>query len=584
MVAYGTQLLSGSSATVVSPVSPSADPTGAVNAAAVSAALAALPASGGVVKLQPNVAWNLKCGVVTATTGQYIDAGGCTINMIGAGDLFRFVDTSNYSTRSLSGGAGLLGYPVVDGTATTGNSCIVHAGDILQLAVFVQAQNCTAGTTSKAVWFDNQYYFTEQAYGRIHASNCTAAVVFDNSANPSGQATSSFARPDIQVYIDAQAQQNGVVLQNGAVLYDGPGLGIFGNMVTTAAANTAAVLSVLGQGSTGSNTNYSAIACPLQIGVESDTIHANGPMTIRYTDGNNTIAGPGYVDFPFGHFTASNLPGAFCFVFTGPVTGDSVLAQFAWSFQDTISAPAGVQLAQFAAALPVTANNQVINVGAVTYIRLSAAAAFTGLQLNNVNGLYGQLVVLVNESAFPLAFDVPATSSVASGRVIPAGGQMTYIYDHFTGLWYPAVPGQATAVLGAAFTSGTGTAQQPVTGLSAYLGVGTWKVRGWFPYAGAGTVGSTQTFAFTFGGAASASAGYVAWQNQAAAYSPPVTGAAVTTPAATATITSTVYYMEVTATVVVTAAGVLQLTVQSATSGDEITVESGAFLETAQAA
>lgn len=566
---------------------PSGVTSGVTDAANIAAAIAALPASGGVVRLAASGPWYIQCGQITGTTGQYVDAEGCYINATGAGDVFRFVDTTNYATRTLVGGAGLLGFPVVDGTATTGNSSAFHGGDILQLACEVQARNFAAGTTSKGVWFDNQYWFTEQLYGRVYVIDCAAGMVFDNSANLSGSATSSFARPDVNVYL-AQIVDNvlgdGVVLQNGSVIYDGI-LGIFGNMVTTTAANTAAVLRITGQGAGGSNTNFSEIAnTNLVIGVESDTAEANGPMTIFYGSGNNSITECwGGIDFPFGRFTQSNLPGQEDFVYTGPVNGDATLEQYGWSFQSMVTAPAGLQLSQFVSATAVTANGQTIGVGQVSYIRLTAAAAFTGLILNNLAGLYGQVVVVVNESAFPLTFAVPATSTVASGFVIPAGSQQTYVYDHFTGLWYGTQPQEFTAALATAFTSATGTAQQNVTGLAAYLSVGTWKVRGWFPYVGAGTVGSTQKFAFTFAGTASASS-YVTWVNQAAAYSAPVTGAAVTTAITTATITATPYYMEFTATLIVTAAGLLQLTVQSTTSGDEITIEGGAFLEATQVA
>jgi hypothetical protein len=135
-----------------------------------------------------------------------------------------------------------------------------------------------------------------------------------------------------------------------------------------------------------------------------------------------------------------------------------------------------------------------------------------------------------------------------------------------------------SAALASSFTSGSGTAAQNVTGLSVPLGVGTWKVRGWLPYVGAGTVGSTQTFAFSFSGTAG-SGTYVAWKNTAAAYEAPAVGSTVTTPFTTATITSTPYLLEFSGTVHVTAAGTLQLTVQSTVSGDEVTIEGGALLE-----
>lgn len=430
-------------------IQPSGDTTGAADAAAVSAAIAALSGSPGVVRLSSNAPWYISCGSITCTTGQYVDATGCVIHATGAGDVFRWVDASNYGTRLSStagkvGGGGLTGNPAIDGTSTTGNSCAFHGGDILQLRCEAQALNFTAGTTSKGFWFDNVNWFTEQLYGRVYAQNCTTAVVFDNSSNPGGTATASFARADVDVYVAQvtdNVAQDGVTVQNGATVYDGH-LGIFGNFVTTSAATTSAVLRITGQGAGGSNTNYSAVnSGELIIGVESDTALANGPYTVYYGSGNNEIYECyGTMDFAFGHFTASNLPGATVFVYTGTVNNDAVLGNFAWSFQNVVSAANGLQLAQYATATTVTANGQTINVGAVTYIRLTATAARTGLILNNSGGLYGQLCVLVNEGSFPLSFAAAGTSTVAAGLVIPPGAQQTYVYDHFTALWYPVQP------------------------------------------------------------------------------------------------------------------------------------------------
>ena len=237
-------------------VAPSKDVTGAKDAAAVSAALAALTATGGVVRLAATAQWYIECGQVSATTGQYIDAAGCNISAVGAGDVFRWVDV-NYGSKSYFGG-GLLGFPTIDGTSTTGNSCAFHGGDTVQLAVHVQANNFTAGTTSKGVWLDNNYLWTEQAYGRIRTYNCTSSVVFDNSVNTSGTATGSFDRADLDIYIDEFAGQDGVVFQNGTYIVDGR-LGIFGNFKTTSAANTSAVLRLTGQGAEAASTAYSSL-------------------------------------------------------------------------------------------------------------------------------------------------------------------------------------------------------------------------------------------------------------------------------------------------------------------------------------
>lgn len=444
---YGRAVYSGPG--TGSAVYPSGDTSGAADAAAVAAAVAALSGSPGVVKLSSNAPWYISCGSITCTTGQYIDATGCVIHATGAGDVFRWVDTSSYSTRLSStagkvGGGGLIGFPAIDGTSTTGNSCAFHGGDILQLRCEAQALNFTAGTTSKGFWFDNTVWFTEQLSARVYAQNCKSAAVFDNSSNVSGTATASFARAHVDVYVAQvtdNVAQDGVTVQNGATIYDGH-LGIFGNFVTTSAASTSAVLRITGQGAGGSNTSYSAVnSGELIIGVESDTALANGPYTVYYGSSNNEIYECyGTMDFAFGHFTASNLPGATVFVYTGTVNNDAVLGNFAWSFQNVVSAANGLQLAQYATATTVTANGQTINVGAVTYIRLTATAARTGLILNNSGGLYGQLCVLVNEGSFPLSFAAAGTSTVAAGLVIPPGAQQTYVYDHFTALWYPVQP------------------------------------------------------------------------------------------------------------------------------------------------
>jgi hypothetical protein len=572
---------------------PSGVTSGVTDAAAINAALAALPADGiGIVRLAATAPWYIECGQVTGTTGQYIDATGCYIYGTGAGDVFRFVDTTNYATRTLVGGAGLLGNPVIDGTLTTGNSSPFHGGDILQLAFFYQANGFTAGTTSKGIWLDNNYWFTEQAYGRVYLKNCTAYAVFDNSANISGSATSSFARPEIDIYVAQQTenvQQDCLVFQNGAVPYDGGHIGLFGNVVTTTAANNAAVIRITGQGAGGSNTNFSSVLnTQLIVGVESDNVNANGPYTIFYGSGNNVIQECfGGMDFPFGVFQQSNLPGQECFVFTGPVNGDATLEQYAWSFQSMVAAPAGLQLSQFISATAVTANGQAIEVGQVTYIRLSAAAAFTGLILNNVGGLYGQLVVIVNESTFPQSFAVPATSGVANGFVIPAGAQQTYIYDHFTGLWYTTEPQPFTAALATTFTaSATGTGAQNVTGLAAYLSVGTWKVKAYLPYQGATAAGTTH-FGFTFSGVAGTGSA-VSWKSILAAtpFITPTTSATITTvSSASATLTTSPGpFFEAELTIAVTTAGTLQLQVYNGTSGDDTEVLGGASLEALQVA
>jgi hypothetical protein len=134
------------------------------------------------------------------------------------------------------------------------------------------------------------------------------------------------------------------------------------------------------------------------------------------------------------------------------------------------------------------------------------------------------------------------------------------------------------SILGTTFTSGTGTSFQTVTGMSLFLATGTYKLNGRFYYTGAGTVGSTQTFNFTFGGTTSAVQG--AWQFRTAAYTAPVSTTTLTTSSGLSpTVTSTTYPLDWEAYAVVTGAGTLQAVVASTTSGDEVSVLAGSYLQ-----
>jgi hypothetical protein len=272
---------------LVSIVQPSGDTSGATDAAAISAAVSALPSTGGVVRLVPTATWYIECGqVVVSTSGVYIDAAGCYINAVGAGDVIRMYDT-DYGDRTFYGG-GLLGFPMIDGSATTGNSCGFHGGDILQLQVYAQVRHFNAGTTSKGVWIDNNYQWTEQGEARVFAQACTTGVAFDNSVNTSGTSTGSFDRFSLTAFIDQQQQGDGVVLQNGAILVDGA-LNIYGNFGYHS-TTTYAVLRI-----TGSNVanSYSLInGSAINIGTECYSGSGSvAPQTIAFGSGSGTVTG-----------------------------------------------------------------------------------------------------------------------------------------------------------------------------------------------------------------------------------------------------------------------------------------------------
>jgi hypothetical protein len=129
------------------------------------------------------------------------------IEWYGTGDVFRIYDSTLWSSKTVNGG-GFLGL-TVDGTHATGNSSGVHVGDIFKLKFDVGVQNFFAGTTSKGIWFDNQYSWCEQMEGEIFAQNCTQHVVFDNTANTSGNATGSYDRMNLNIFINQNGTGSG---------------------------------------------------------------------------------------------------------------------------------------------------------------------------------------------------------------------------------------------------------------------------------------------------------------------------------------------------------------------------------------
>lgn len=306
--------------------------SGSTNATAIAAAITALGGNPGMIKLDPTVPWNIACGSLTLTTGQYVDAAGCIINATGAGDLFRWVDTSAYSGRTAQGG-GLLGFPLLDGSGTTGNATPFHAGDILQLAMFFQAQNWTAGTTSKGFWLDNQNFWTEQAYGRVYLQNCTAHGVFDVSGTPAVTATGSFDRCGLDIFVNqGAASQDGVVFQNGTYIDDITSLHIGGNFQTSSTTPASAVLRITGTAGgsrpdTGvaSHLGNGKLSINAECGIVTGT---QGPFTIVFGAAGNYISNPvGSMSFDAAgiNFQPSNNNGG-QFKFLGSVTGDNNLA------------------------------------------------------------------------------------------------------------------------------------------------------------------------------------------------------------------------------------------------------------------
>lgn len=208
-----------------------ADPTGSSDsAAAVQAAVTAIGAGNTGVVLLPPGTYRLNSGITVSQAGIYLLGAGTwatTVMYYGSGDCIRMYSPLGYGNGSLPSGGGVKGL-IVDGTHASAGACGIHAGDIYQLQWDTGAR-FFQGSGSKGIWFDNQYFWAEDMYGHLFVEQNTTNLVFDNSANQSGSATGSFARPDLTVVLDAKGVGDGLVLKNAAQYYGGK-LMLAGNM------------------------------------------------------------------------------------------------------------------------------------------------------------------------------------------------------------------------------------------------------------------------------------------------------------------------------------------------------------------
>lgn len=332
--------VSGGSSGYNAVLTPSGDATGAADAAAIMSAVAALPSTGGVIRGLPSANWNIECNqVVIARSGVYLDFTGCYINAVGAGNVFWMHDADLYTTTVVYGG-GILGFPWIDGTNTTGNSCALHMGDIFRGVAEVQAANFTAGTTSKGFWFANWYTFTEQLRGEVYAQGCTVGVQFDYvpQTGYTAYATGSFARLHMDCYIDSEGLGDGVVVTNGVFIYDAR-LGIYGNFSYPPTGTTVhACLRITGGASA---TNTSIFDSQLWMGCElGGTANAYVPYTIYFADNlyNWINDCSGVLDFSAASaFTACNYPSQ-VYGFQGNFDGDAGISPLYFGGSSTLGA------------------------------------------------------------------------------------------------------------------------------------------------------------------------------------------------------------------------------------------------------
>lgn len=432
MVNYG-----GGSANIT--VTPSGDTTGVTDAARLTAAVARIPAKGGVVALEPSGPWYIAAGSFQVIrSGVYLNAPGVFINGVGTGDVIYMHDQNSGGTWPVYGG-GILGYPVIDGSNMGAGSRGVNMGDLFQGVAEVFVQNIP-GAGSIGAYFPNLFFWTEQFRCRVFATNCTAHVVFDVAGATTS--TESFARLNGEFYVDqVTPSYDGVVLQNGADIYDGSFV-LRGNWAGSASALTSCALRLTGTvpvGHPGAG-NFSLIQqSHVDIQIECGT-GANTPTTMLRGNSNNKILGCyGVMDFN-QNFTPAAGAGII-YPFNGYVKGDATLATGSgYPFGYTWNISGGLSLGDFSGASSVATSGTINTVGK-SVSKVTTAGNVTGVILQSGGSNFdGQQVWVINESANTITFAAAGTSHVADGvsDVIAATSARLYVWDINTSLWYKA--------------------------------------------------------------------------------------------------------------------------------------------------
>lgn len=313
---------------------PTGDTGGTTDTANLNAALAALPAGGGTVQLAPGQFY-ITCGSVSVTSVFVTIRGSgrwaTQVNAVGTGDVLRIFSTD--TTGILTGG-GVYDL-TIDGISAGNGSTGLHYGDMRAGELRVAVRNFQ-GTGSIGVHLDNQNAWTEECHGYLWMSNNTQHLVFDVSGN--NTATNSFGYSDFIVEIlsktgPAGTGQDGVVVQNGALLYNSK-LSVRANFQSSATTvQTNAVVRVTGTVPAG-HPNAGSFAgihsCRLDVQAECNTTGSNTPQTIvlgSLTGSNAIIGCTGILDFAQGGgaFAVSNWTatgGAGAFQFDGMILGD----------------------------------------------------------------------------------------------------------------------------------------------------------------------------------------------------------------------------------------------------------------------
>jgi Pectate lyase superfamily protein len=616
----------------VNVVTAGGDPTGSAAVdSIVNGIISGFGSQGGVVYF-PAGTYKVSSGITALLSGTQTvtllgdGASATVLKYYGSADCIRMYNSSAFGSGGAQSWFSGIRDLTVDGASGTGSPVGIHLGDITFLQVQgVVVQNFT-GTSSIGVHFDNTVNWTEEGDYRAAVSNCTRGVVLEVTTG-----YNSFGYSNFDLTFFQAAAQSCFCVTGGALLYHSA-LRIRGDVTGSASALTGnpAVIVASGSGPGGSHASGDSPGISgvhMDVLIESNNLSGSAPhlMQTLYLDSSTfgyIVGCYGMMDFAqgTGSFTAASssiLPGntGNLISFSGVVAGDStvnpagLLTWQTWGGGTILNAlPAAafdgfiptLQADVFTTTLDGSESQVYLNYSGVgngstlaapqrklLFVRQPASGGPYGLTWTMAGTPTNAAPVIVWAGGAPPVLQTAPSGTDVIELVTYDGatwyGRQLASYGTATGQNVSLAPERQRVTLTTAFSSGTGTSAQNVTGMSAYLPAGTYRLRGWFPCQFHGTDAGTQTFGWTFGGTvssavikwASVSSGTAATYATAAGTS----NTALTTTSAAVTMSSTGLWMEFDALVTVSAAGTLQLQVASGTSGDEITVPAGAYLD-----
>lgn len=358
------------------------------------------------------------------TIGQKIKGQGFGITVcqfLSTGDCIRFTQAGPYTGGSIGGGVNDM---TIDGQLhAAGATCGLHAGDIesldfdgLEIVNFNGVGDC-------GYHFDNTIFWTERLQGVMRSRNNTIGYHFDCSG--ASTSTGSFARPNVVLYYSCPVPtQNGVVVDNGANIYDLVMFAIMANHGAGASGTPGACLSIIGQvpaGHPGAGQGSRIIwGKNLIIGAESSA-GSVFPQSINFGGAGNVINCGG--SMTFSGFTPSNLVSSVAtFKFNGQIDGDSTLPSGEYDGMN------------HQGSLPINGTIQSYSKKVVVN---PAASATTGVVVAP-GGNDGQELTIINVSTVNTITFAASGSNVAVGSALTIGAQQSIplTWDASTSLWY----------------------------------------------------------------------------------------------------------------------------------------------------